>query len=97
VYLDGSEIAHTTISYEYSWLIRMTYTHSTHKVAISLDQFPDLDGDGKVNKVDIVLVSRAYGLTSISPNWNPACDLDHNGIINIVDLYIVAKDFGKTI
>jgi hypothetical protein len=36
IYLDGNQINYTTTSTEYTWLIHFTYTHSTHKVLITL-------------------------------------------------------------
>jgi hypothetical protein len=37
VYLDGNEINHTTTVTDYYWLIYFNYTHSVHKVTISLE------------------------------------------------------------
>jgi parallel beta-helix repeat protein len=57
---------------------------------------PDLNGDGKINILDISLVGSAFGSTPSHVRWNPKCDIDGNGIINIIDVTLVAKDFGKS-
>jgi hypothetical protein len=36
IYLDGNQIDYTTTSTEYTWLIHITYPHSTHKVVMVL-------------------------------------------------------------
>jgi len=56
----------------------------------------DVNGDCKVDIVDLAKVGAAFGSTPSSPNWNPAADLDHNGKVDIVDLVIVASRFGST-
>jgi hypothetical protein len=57
----------------------------------------DLDGNGKVNIVDITIVAKAFGSKPGDPNWNPIADLDRNGRIDILDIAAVAKDYGKTV
>jgi hypothetical protein len=57
----------------------------------------DLDGNGKVNIIDITIVAKAFGSKSGDSNWDASADLDKNGTINIVDVTIVAKDYGKTV
>jgi len=37
IYLDGNQIDYITTSTEYTWLIHITYQHSTHEVVIVLD------------------------------------------------------------
>jgi parallel beta-helix repeat protein len=56
----------------------------------------DLNGDGKVDILDIFAVARAFGSKPGDPNWNQAADLDNNGVINILDIFLVALNFGKT-
>jgi hypothetical protein len=56
----------------------------------------DLNGDGKVNIVDVTIVARAFQARPGDPSWNPNADMDNNGVINIVDVTKVAKEFGKT-
>lgn len=55
----------------------------------------DINGDGKVDLLDIYIVAAAFGSRQGDPRWNALADLDKNGIINIVDVFRVAKEFGK--
>jgi hypothetical protein len=56
----------------------------------------DVNGDGKVNILDISQVAKAFGSTPADPRWEPNGDLDNNGVINIIDITKVAKEWGKT-
>jgi hypothetical protein len=58
--------------------------------------FPDLNGDGTVNIVDITIVAKAFNCKRGNAGWNPTADLDGNGIVNIVDMSIVAREYGRT-
>ena len=49
----------------------------------------DLNADGSVNILDLVLVAGALGTA------NPSYDLNSDGSVNILDLVIVANDFGE--
>ncbi len=69
---------------------RLTFTIS--------DQFVvgDVNHDGKVNWIDLWLITKALGSSPGSPRWNPACDLNGDGKINIQDLNIAFQNLGKT-
>jgi hypothetical protein len=58
---------------------------------------PDLPGDvnydGKVDGIDIVIVSRAFGSTFGGVGWNPRADLNDDGKVDGIDLVIVARLF----
>jgi len=56
----------------------------------------DINKDGRVDLIDIVLVAAAYGSKPGDPNWNEDADIDKNGIIDIIDVSLVARDYGKT-
>lgn len=53
----------------------------------------DINGDGKVNIIDISLVAHAWGSRPGESHWDPRCDLDSNSVINIIDITLVAKEF----
>jgi 5-hydroxyisourate hydrolase-like protein (transthyretin family) len=53
----------------------------------------DINGDGKVNILDITLVAQAWGSYPGHPRWNPKCDLDGNGVVNIIDITMVAREY----
>ncbi len=55
----------------------------------------DVNGDGRVNILDISIVAKAFQSTPSDPRWEPNADLDNNGVINIIDITKVAKEFGK--
>lgn len=55
----------------------------------------DINGDGKVNLVDLVAVASAYGSKHGEPGWIPSADINKDGIINIFDLVAVAANLGK--
>jgi hypothetical protein len=55
----------------------------------------DINGDGKVDMVDLWLVAKAFGSYPGYPNWNPQADVDGNGKVDMIDIWIVAKSFGK--
>jgi hypothetical protein len=55
----------------------------------------DINDDGIVDIVDIVIVALAFGSEPGDPNWNPYADLNQDGLIDIVDLVIIAIHFGE--
>jgi outer membrane protein assembly factor BamB len=56
----------------------------------------DVDGNHKVNVIDILMVAKAFGTNSQSSNWTPNVDVDCNGKVDVIDILITAKNFGKT-
>lgn len=48
----------------------------------------DVNGDGKVNILDVGLILGAYGSSPGSPRWNPNADFDNDGYIGINDVTI---------
>jgi hypothetical protein len=57
----------------------------------------DINNDGIVDIVDIVIVALAFGSTPEDPHWNPIADLNQDNIIDIVDIVLVAIHFGETL
>ena len=57
----------------------------------------DVNGDFKVNIVDLSSIARAFGSEKGEPRWDPNADLDNNEKINIVDIFGAAQNFGKEI
>jgi hypothetical protein len=56
----------------------------------------DLNGDGKVDILDMAIFAVAFGSNPESPRWNPKADLNHDGKVNILDGVMIAKSFGFT-
>jgi len=66
---------------------------------------PDVNGDGIVDIVDVVIVALAFGSEAeddpLTPwdetlRWNPDADINNDGLVDIVDLVIIGTNFGKT-
>jgi len=55
----------------------------------------DVDGDGKVDMVDMWEVAQAFGSYPGHPRWNPGADINGDNIIDMVDLWLIAHNFGK--
>jgi len=56
----------------------------------------DINGDGKVNIIDIAAAAMAFGSVPGHPRWNPDADINGDGKTNIFDIFSIAKSFGKT-
>jgi hypothetical protein len=54
----------------------------------------DVNGDGKVNMQDIILVLGAFGSYPGHARWDPSCDLNADLKVNMADLTIVLSNFG---
>ena len=52
---------------------------------------PDVNGDGKVNVKDLLIVAGAMGSQPPSP---PGADVNGDGVVDVVDLTLVAMNFG---
>jgi hypothetical protein len=56
-----------------------------------------LNGDGRVDIVDVSIVAKAFGSKPGGVGWDSRADVNGDGIVNIMDISIVAKDYGKTV
>ncbi|MFX0206688.1 MAG: dockerin type I domain-containing protein, partial [Candidatus Hodarchaeota archaeon] len=56
----------------------------------------DLDGSGRVDVIDIVIVALAFGSRPGDPHWNPYADINQDGVVDIQDIVILAIHFGET-
>ena len=57
----------------------------------------DVNHDGKVDIIDVVLAASIYGCREGEPNWNPEADITSPyGIIDILDLVTIAYHYGRT-
>ena len=93
--------SNTTISITYSELWdpanpHNPIAHTTANLNLVTRHQADLDGNGKVNILDIVKVAIAFGSVPGDPNWNPIADLNKDNKVNILDIVIIAINFGKT-
>lgn len=51
---------------------------------------PDVNGDGQVNSVDLMIVSISFGATPRSANWDSTVDVNRDGIVDILDAVRIA-------
>lgn len=54
----------------------------------------DVDGDGKVEIVDLILLLKAYCSHPSHPRWNPNADINGDGIVDIQDMTLIIKYYG---
>jgi parallel beta-helix repeat protein len=57
----------------------------------------DIDGDGRVNIVDIASVAVSFYSKIGDSNYRASRDLNRDGVINIVDITLCAQNFGKSV
>ena len=95
-------ISHTYTA-EGNYVVTLTVTDSTglqdrrtRGVGVSYGR-EDINGDGKIDMQDIVLVILAFGTTEESPRWDPRCDVNLNGVVDMQDLVRVILRFGTTV
>jgi hypothetical protein len=88
-----------------------TYGPHTYLLNSSLDDIPgstqdgyfsntilgDVNGDGKVDRSDLSVLSTAYGSNSSNSNWNPICDVNWDGKVDVLDLFNLSKNYGEHI
>lgn len=55
----------------------------------------DVNGDGKVDMVDLYIVSTAFGTKPGDARWKSAADVNQDGRIDMIDMFTVAKNFGQ--
>jgi hypothetical protein len=56
----------------------------------------DLNGDGKVDMADVVIIENAFGSYPGHPRWNPAADINENGKVDLNDVVTLLVHWGKT-
>ncbi|MDH7477589.1 MAG: dockerin type I domain-containing protein [Candidatus Bathyarchaeota archaeon] len=55
----------------------------------------DIDGNGKVDIKDLVLLIKAYGSYPGHPQWNSNADINCDGKVDIKDLVLIIRNYGK--
>lgn len=62
---------------------------------VKIKMLGDVNGDGVIDILDIVLISIAYGSRPGYPNWNPEADLvPPYGFVDILDLVTCSSKYG---
>jgi hypothetical protein len=68
-------------------------TYIAGSVAVTIPG--DVDGDGRVDLVDLVRIAMSYESQVGQPKWNPNADIDGNEIVDIFDVTILAQHYGQ--
>ncbi len=55
----------------------------------------DLNADGMVNVIDLLMMAHSFNRSAGDPGYNPACDVNGDGTVNVIDLLALAHDWGK--
>ena len=53
----------------------------------------EINGDGTVNILDAITLSKAFLSTPSSSDWNPNADINSDGVVNILDAMILGNHF----
>ena len=64
---------------------------------LSLTNLGDIDGSGRVDGADLVLLGIAFGSREGQSTYAPAADINEDGIVDGFDLAILADHFGQDI
>lgn len=57
----------------------------------------DVNGDGKVNTEDLILLGKTFGLSRGDPNFDARADFNEDGIVDGMDLIILCMNWGATL
>jgi len=64
---------------------------------VKIKMIGDVDGNGVIDILDLILVSTAYGSREGDPNWNPDADVTSPwGVIDILDLVTISSKYGTS-
>ncbi len=69
-------------------------TYGTGGVTTQAYVVGDLNGDGHVNVVDLLILADTWALSASVPGFNPEADFNCDGTINGLDMAIFAGTFG---
>jgi hypothetical protein len=69
---------------------------SLENLAVKGSYLPDVNLDGKIDILDLVMISHAYGSKLGDSSYLPNADLNLDGKIDMTDLTIASSYFGKT-
>lgn len=68
-----------------------TIANSDEAESLEYNYIVDINHDGKVDMLDLAIVSEKYNLKSTDVGYIKDCDLNNDGIIDIYDIVMVAN------
>lgn len=68
----------------------------TSAVKVKIRIVGDVNADGTVNVLDLILVDMAFGSKPGDPNYNMYADVNRDGNINVLDMIIVSTHLGES-
>ena len=68
---------------------------ATNSTTFEIILIADINGDGKVNILDAILLGGAFGSEPGQPKWDSRCDLNDDLNVNILDAIILGRHFGE--
>lgn len=64
---------------------------------VKMKMLGDINGDRKIDILDVVAATSIYGSREGDPNWNPECDVASPwGVIDILDIVVITSRYGQT-
>lgn len=82
----------------YAWPVEgeaNTANNYMYDGTIKVSVIGDINGDGKVDIKDLVLVIKAYGTILGKPRWNPNADINSDWKVDVKDLVLVINHYGQ--
>jgi hypothetical protein len=76
-------------------------SYAAHVYQILFDPNPDaplvgdVNGDGKIDRQDVVIVETAMGTTAGMPGYDPRADVIRDGVVDRADLDVVLQELGR--
>ena len=69
---------------------------SSENVYFAVKILGDINGDGIIDIMDLLIIALAYGSQPGDPHWDPDADINNDEIVDIMDAVIIGVNFGKT-
>jgi len=69
-------------------------TLSSH-IRVKIKMMSDINGDGKVDMIDVYQVVKTFGSNRGHPRWNPEADFNLDGKVDMQDVYTIVIHFGE--
>jgi hypothetical protein len=73
---------------------KKTFIAQASETSLTLHKKGDVNVDGSVDVLDLIIVAKALGTYPGDPKYNPNVDINGDGDIDVLDLIWVAKYIG---